>query len=188
MARTVARNAPADYVAESAAASDFLDQLFPFIKRLGLAPLSAEERGLQKSTAAYWLATISSGNLSKIFDLSQAEKELSTAIEDPTIATNAIIATAGIRTPSAQRRLADIALNSNGDDRLRQTAANQLAYHIQQFGLMLTNDEVINLHAGWKQTESPEVKSALASVIGSLRPNATIISERLREFPVPVAN
>ena len=188
MARTVARNAPAAYIAESATASDFLDQLLPFIKRLGSAPLSAEERGLQKGSAAYWLATISSGNLSKTFDLSQAEKELSTAIEDPTIATNALIATAGIKTPSAQRRLADIALNSHVDDRLRQTAANQLAYHIQQFGLMLTNDEVINVHAGWKQTESPEVKSALASVIGSLRPNATIISERLREFPVPVAN
>lgn len=188
MSRVVSRNAPCTYIAESATSSDFLDQVLPFVKHLKAVPLSAQERGLQKSAAAYWMATISSGSLAKIFDLSQAERELSTAVEDPAIAQNAVIALAGIGTPTAQRRLADIAVNSLIDNGIRQTAANQLAYHVQQFGLTLTNDEIINVHSGWKNAESPEVKSALASVIGSLRPNSTVVSERLRAFPVPVAN
>ena len=187
-ARAVARNAPATYVAESATASDFLDQMLPFIKSLKTPALSPQERGLQKSAAAYWLATIGSGSLSKIFDISQAEKELGTAVEDPAVAQNSLIALAGIGTQTAQRRLADVALNSQADEGISQIAANQLAYHIQHYGLMLTNDEVFELHSGWKNTKSPAVKSALASVIGSLRPNATVISERLRQFPTPPAN
>lgn len=188
LTRLVTRSAPATYIAESATVSDFLDQFFPFIKSVKSDPLTPQERDLQMSTAAYWLATIGSGSLSKIFDLSQVENELVLATENPAIATNALIGLAGVRTPSAQRRLADIAVNPQMIDGVRQTAANQLAYHIQQFGLMLTKDEVINLHAGWKNTENPDVKGALASVIGSLRPNPTIVSERLRAFPVPVAN
>ena len=188
MARAVARNAPATYVSESATSSDFLDQLLPFIKSLKAPALSPHERGLQKSAAAYWLATIGSGSLSKIFDISQVEKQVGAAVEDPSVALNGLIALAGIGTPSAQRRLSGVALNSQVDENVRQIAANQLAFHIQHYGLMLTNDEVIDLHSGWRGTDNPEVKSSLASVIGSLRPNATVVSERLRQFPIPPAN
>ncbi len=187
LARTVARNAPATFVSESATSSDFLDQLLPFVKSVKTPALSAQERTLQKNAAAYWLATIGNGNLSKIFDISQAEKEIGAAIEDPEIAQNALIGLAGIGTPTAQRRLADVALNSQIDENVRTIAADQLSYHIQHYGLMLTNDEVFDLHSGWKNTDNPAVKSSLASVIGSLRPNATVISERLRQFPTPTS-
>ena len=122
------------------------------------------------------------------FDISQAEKEIGAAVEDPNVAQNALVGLAGIGTPSAQRRLTDVALNSQVDESFRQVAANQLAYHIQHYGLMLTNEEVFDLHSGWKNTDNPTIKSALASVIGSLRPNATVISERLRKFPTPPGN
>ncbi len=188
VARAVARNAPATFVAESATSSDFLDQALPFVKSLKTPALSPQERTLQKNAAAYWLAMIGNGSLSKIFDISQAEKEIGAAVEDPGIAQNALIGLAGIGTPSAQRRLSDVALNSQVEENIRQIAANQLAYHIQHYGLMLTNDEVFDLHSGWKNTDNPTVKSALASVIGSLRPNATVVSERLRQFPPQRAN
>ena len=188
VARAVARNAPATFVAESATSSDFLDQALPFVKSLKTPALSPQERTLQKNAAAYWLAMIGNGSLSKIFDISQAEKEIGAAVEDPGIAQNAVIGLAGIGTPSAQRRLSDVALNSQVEENIRQIAANQLAYHIQHYGLMLTNDEVFDLHSGWKNTDNPTVKSALASVIGSLRPNATVVSERLRQFPPQRAN
>jgi len=186
--RLVGRTAPATFASESATSSDFLDQIVPFMKNLKSAALSPQERNLQKGAAAFWLATIGSGSLSKIFDLSQIEKELGAAIEDPAIAPNALVALSGIGTPSAQRRLSDVALNAQMDENVSQIAGNQLAYHIQHYGLMLTNDEVIDLHSGWKSTKSPAVKSALAGVIGSLRPNATVVSERLRQFPVPPTN
>jgi hypothetical protein len=188
MATVVARHRPATYVAESSTSSDFLDQVLPFMKTVKTPPLSPLERTQAKNAAAYWLATIGSGSLSKIFDISQAENELANAVEDPNIATNVLIALGGIGKGSAQRRLADVALNPQLEESVRQTASNQLAYHIQQYGLMLTKDEVINLHSGWKSTANPVVKSALASVIGSLKPNATIIGERLRQFPTPAAN
>jgi DNA-binding response OmpR family regulator len=188
MARVVARHSPATYVTETSTSRDFLDQVLPFMKSLQSTPLSANERHQQKVAAGYWLATIGSGNLARIFDIAPAEKELTAAVEDPAVATNALIALAGIGTASGQRRLVDIALNSQLNEGVQQTAANQLAYHIQHYGLMLTKDEVAELHSGWKQTQNPAVKSALASVIGSLRPNATIVSERLRQFTTPPAN
>ena len=187
LARTVTRNSPATFVSESATSSDFLDQLLPFVKGLKTPALSAQERSLQKSAAAYWLATIGNGSLSKIFDISQAEREIGAAVEDPDVAQNALIGLAGIGTPSAQRRLADVALNSQMDENVRQIAATQLTYHIQHYGLMLTNDEVFDVHSGWKKTDNAAIKSALASVIGSLRPNPTVVSERLRQFPTPTA-
>ena len=47
---------------------------------------------------------------------------------------------------------------------------------------------VVDLHEGWKSTDNPNVKSALAGVIGSLKPNASIVGERLQNFKVPSAN
>ena len=188
LTRLVARHSPATFVHESPTATDFLNQVLPFIRSVRTPPLSPQERSQEKNSAAYWLATIASGNLSRVFDISPAEKELAAAVEDPNVATNALIALAGIGNASTQRRLSDVALNPQLDESVRQTASNQLAYHIQHYGLMLTKDEVTDLHSGWKSTENPVVKSSLASVIGSLRPNTTLVGERLRQFPTPPAN
>lgn len=188
LTRLVARNAPAAYLIDSATPDDFLSQLQPFVKNLKTPPLSAQERDLERKAAVYWLATIGNGSQSKLFDVSKAEKELSAVLEDPDVAINALSAMASIGNATAQERLADVALNPQGNLKLREVAANQLAYHIQHYGLLLTRDGVTSLHAGWAETTNPEVKSALATVIGSLKPNATIVGERLQRFPLPAAN
>lgn len=188
LARLVSRNSPATYVVQSASATDFLDQALPFVKNQKTPPPSPQERGLMKSTAAYWLATIASSGLGRIFDVSQAEKELSATLEDPEIAVNAAIAMAGVGNAAAQTRLTEIAVNPQLPEPMRITAANQLTFHIQRFGLLLTRDQVVDLHEGWKSTDNPNVKSVLAGVIGSLKPNATIVGERLQNFKAPTAN
>ena len=188
LARLVARNSPATYVVESSSATDFLDQALPFIKNQKTPPPSPQERVLMKTTGAYWLATIASSGLGRVFDVSQAEKELSATLEDPEVAVNAVIAMGGIGSAAAQARLVDIAMNPQLPEPMRVTAANQLTFHIQRFGLLLTRDQVVDLHEGWKTTENPNVKSAVAGVIGSLKPNATIVGERLQNFKVPNAN
>lgn len=188
MSRTVARAAPATYVSEASTSSDFMGQVFPFLKNIKSPPPSPQERDLQKKAAAFWLTTIGSGMLSKVFDISKVEKELSAALEDPDVAVNALGALTAIGTAASQRRIADIALNPQGDVALRELAASQLAYHIQRYGLLLSRESVIEVHEGWKNTDKPSVKSALASVIGSLRPNATMVGERLQRFAVPTAN
>lgn len=188
MSRQVAYSSPAIFAAESSTASDFQGQILSFLQNLKSPPLSAQERDLQKRAAVYWLATIGSSSLSKLFDISTAEKELTAATEDPDVAANALSALAGIGTASAQQRLADVALNPQGSDALRETAAVQLAFHIQHHGLLLSRDGVTDVHEGWKNADKPGVKTALASVIGSLKPNATVVGERLQRFPLPSSN
>ena len=188
LARRVARTSPAAYVFESANSTDFLGQVLPFLKSVRTPPLSAQERILQKNSAVYWLATITSSGLSSLFDVSQAETELSSAVDDPAVAKNAVVALGGIGTRSAQRRLSDVALNKLTDPELRAIAANQLAFHIQKHGLLLTRDEVTTTQNEWQIASNPRVKSALASVIGTLQPNSTVVGERLRQFPVPPTN
>lgn len=186
--KLVHRTEPASYVIESSTSADFLDQAVPFLKSVKSPPISNQERELQKSAAVYWLATIGTGNLSRYLDIAQAESELSAAMEDGKVASNAIIALGSISTRSAQRRLTDVAMNASAPDELRVLSADQLVYHIQRHGLLLTNDEVVNFHSIWKQTDDPKVKSALANVIGALKPKATVVSERLRQFPIPPTN
>jgi len=188
LARLVARSAPAIYVVEAASAVDFMDQLRSFVKHQKTPPLSPQERVQEKNAAIYWLSTIGGSCLARIFDISQAEDELSAAVEDPSVAINALMALGGIPTKKSQQRLADVALNPQVDEVVREIAANQLAFHIQRHGLLLTKDTVEGFVSGWKNTDNARVKSALASVIGSLRPSADVVSERLREFPVPAAN
>jgi hypothetical protein len=184
----VSRQSPATFVAVSANSEDFLAQLAPFVSRLKTPPISAVERGLERNTAAYWLAAIGQGTMAKLFDLGPAESVLAIAIEDPAIATNALVAMSTIGSASVQGRLATTSLNPQLDESVRETAANQLAFHIQRFGVLMTQDQITDLHLGWKKVEQPAVKAALASVIGSLHPTTTIVGERLKRFAASDAN
>ena len=186
VARLVARSSPATYVSESASATDFIHQYRPFARGVKSPPMSAQERNQQMVAASYWLATLATARGARIFDVTQAEKELSLVAESPDAGPNAIVALGGIASGSAQRRLSAVALNPQLDAGLREAAASQLGYHIQRFGLLLTKDEVAAVHTGWVEAKTPTIKSALAVVIGTLRPNATLIGERLQQFPAPM--
>ena len=186
VARLVARSSPATYVSESASADDFIHQFRPFAQGLKSPAMSAQERNQQQVAASFWLATLASARGTKVFDIAQAEKELSLVAESPDAGLNAIIALGGLASRTAQQRLSAIALNAQLDAGLREAAAAQLGYHIQRFGLLLTKDEVATVHSGWVEAQVPSVKSALAGVIGTLRPNATLVGERLQQFPTPM--
>lgn len=185
VSRLIDRNKPAIYMSESSTATDFQLQFAPFVRSLKSPPLSDAERNQQKLAAAYWLAALNAGRNGQVFDVGAAEKELSIVADDPTVAENALAALSGISTASAQRRLATVATNSQLEPGHRQAAAAQLGFHIQRFGLLLTKAEVTAVHDSWVASEHPGVKSALAAVMGILRPNATLVGERLRQFAVP---
>ena len=187
VARLVSRSAPATFVAESASSNDFIHQFQPFMDGVKSPMLSAQERNQQKVSAAYWLATLATGRGSRVFDVSQAEKELALVIESPDAGANAIVALGSLPSGTAQRRLSEAALNTQLDATLREAAAAQLGYHIQRFGLLLTKEGVGAVHAGWVAAQEPSVKTALAGVIGALRPNATLVGERLQQFSTPAA-
>ncbi len=184
VARLVIRSKPAIFIAESSTASDFQRQFAPFARQTKSPPLSAQERSQQKIAAAYWLASIAAAR-GPIFDLSSAEKELTLVAEDADVGANAMAALSGISTGSAQRRLARIAVNPQLEPGQQQTAGAQLGFHIQRFGLLLTKDEIAEVHAAWVAAAHPAVKASLAGVMGTLRPNSTLVGERLRQFPAP---
>lgn len=183
--RLVTRSKPALFIAESSTASDFVRQFAPFVRTSKTPPLSDQERAQQKNAAAYWLASLATTRGVQIFDVSAAEKELLVVAEDQDVGVNALTALSGIATGASQRRMAAIAMNPQLEPALRHTAASQLAFHIQRYGLLLTKEEVIAVNTAWVAAENPVVKSALAGVMGTLRPNATLVGERLRQFPLP---
>lgn len=185
VARLIARNAPAVFVAESASAGDFLGQLDPFIKTVKTVPLSDQERGQEKAAAVYWLSAIGAGNLAKIFDITKAENNLSLAIDDPAVVMNALSALGTIGTKTSQQRLFSVAVNPQATENVREHAANQLAFHIQRYSLQLSPDDVTQLQDSWNKTDNPRVKAALAGVIGSLHPNPAVVGRRLQEFKSP---
>jgi CheY-like chemotaxis protein len=69
---------------------------------------------------------------------------------------------------------------------VRVTAANQLVHHLQQFGPLLTRDQLRTLDALYAQPNlDPPLKASLAVVLGTLRPDARLTGERLLQFQPP---
>lgn len=174
------------YLVESTTASNAQVQLRPFIETLTTPPVSGELRAAQASAAAFWLAQIAGSQRNRIFPLANAEKALIGAAEDPVLADNVIRALGAIGSRSSQQELQQIAVNEQSDVKFRELAAAQLAQHIQRYGLMLSLEQVSALEQKWRSATDPAVSTALASVVGSLKPNAQRVSDRLRQFPSPV--
>jgi len=180
--RLIVQNAPAMFVAESPSEDDLLRQIRPGLASSTSTALTASERLTRRSVSSYWLAELANTG-SRVFNLNPAEAALSGVAEDPQLSTNALIGLGGIGTVTAQQRLAEVALNPQMPEAMRIQAAQQLGQHIQRHGLLLTKAGVEDVLTGWKTADAPRLKAALAAVIGSLQPNARVLSERLREFP-----
>jgi hypothetical protein len=144
------------------------------------ATISPQERAAQRSEAAAWLAHIAQRR-TKVFDITTAEPELVEALDDEKLAPAALEALSEIATRTGQQRIADLVLNGDADIELRRTAAVRLAFHIQRFGLLLPKDTIDRLHAVWENPrEFPDLRTALGSVIGSLKPDAILAGKRLK--------
>jgi CheY-like chemotaxis protein len=77
-------------------------------------------------------------------------------------------------------------LASARDAGIRALAAAELARHIQQHTLALNAQQVTALERLAAQKElDPQVRSGLASVLGSLRPGARLTGERLQQYRPP---
>jgi CheY-like chemotaxis protein len=181
--RLIDRNQPVVYLEEANDTRDVSQTLRPFLAQVTPPALTSDQRAEQMAAAAYWLTHIAQGQRTKIFDLKTAETSLANTISNPDLARDALIALGAIGTPTAQQTLADAALGPGFELPVRETAALQLAFHIQRFGGLLTNEQLDSIQNTWEATTEPEMKTALASVIGSLQPTAEAISRQLQSFP-----
>jgi hypothetical protein len=98
---------------------------------------------------------------------------------------NAIAALAAIPTGKVQQHLEQLAVGERLDPAIRELAARELTAHIQRHGLLLHSSQVAELESSWRSAQSPELSTALAAAIGSLKPNAKRVGDRLQRATAP---
>lgn len=163
---------------------DFEAQVQPFLRQVRNQPMNDAERVALRRQAIAWLAHIASGGRTKVFDLSSAEGVLVDALADEKLAPLALEALSEVPTQSVQRRMAELALDVQARVENRKAAALRLAFHIQRFGLLLSKESIDALHVAWKDDKLPaDLRTALGGVIGSLKPDSTLVGKRLQAFP-----
>jgi hypothetical protein len=153
--------------------------------------LTDAERSAYAREAAALLARIAAqpGNPFET-DLRRAEGALSTALNVPATGLAASSALGDVPDAAAQRGLADVVLDPSKAAPLRLSAAGQLARSLQRFGPLVAADQEPRLLEALDQEEDPALRTALAAVVGALRPKPALIGQRLQQFEartVPVA-
>ena len=97
----------------------------------------------------------------------------------------AIVALAGIESLTVQKQFLNLIITTQNEAALRTSAANQLAFHIQRHGVMLTEEQILELTTAWKNETDPMIVSAIAKVVGSLHPDQQTVGQRLGKIPAP---
>lgn len=182
--RLIGEYSRVSYLQEASDTGELNRQIRPVLDELNPTPLTPEQHAERARAAAYWLRHIAVSQRTNVFNLEPAEEALAGAIGNPVLAGDAVSALAVIPRPSAQRFLNEAIKTETNPIEIRQAAARNLAFHIQQFGLALSNDEVSNLYSMYSAEQDGGLRSALASVIGSLKPEAKTVEARILSFPI----
>ncbi len=173
------------FIVESTSAHDVRMQLQPFMTKFKTPPLTPQQRSERIDAAAFWFAHIANGKRSNIFNLAPAEKALFHAINDPKLASRCLFALGAVPSNSSQEQLMQLAVMDTLDTDTRETAILQLAFHIQRFGLLLSSTRIHELEQAADNASETALRTAWLSVIGSLKPNAKRVNQRLLKFPQP---
>lgn len=156
--------------------------------RMGVRPLTPAERAGYAEAATSLLATITMRPGSPLnANVTVAEPSLAIALTNPASSLAASVALADVPNADAQRSLADVVLGGGGELPLRLRAADSLARSIQRFGPLVTRDHENQFVAAFDGAKDPVVRSALANIIGALRPKPRSVGTRLRDFSPPAS-
>ncbi len=157
------------------------------LARLNARPLSDQERQAMAAEATDLLAAIATRPNSPLASgLARVEPALSQALRETPSVQSAATALSEVPDVNAQRELAEAVLDTTRPSAVRAGSAGALAHSLQRFGALLTNDQVVQLARALDGGEAdPAVRSALAAVIGALRPESAAIGSRLRDAVDP---
>ncbi|QDU80643.1 hypothetical protein Pla110_23750 [Polystyrenella longa] len=136
----------------------------------------------QQELAAYWLAQIGQFHSAELYDLRTAEAVLINSLTNPRLVGNALISLAHVGTYNAQSAIARQIYVPKREDRVRAEAARQLKLHIQKYGLLLTDREIVLLKQSRKDILAPEVSNGISSVMGQLKPDRVKTGQLLQKF------
>ena len=182
LALRVRRTPNSIYMVESSTADNVRLQLKPFLDARAVPEMTPEARAGQASAAAFWLAQIATSDRSRIYPLRTTENALLSAMSDPALAENVLRTLGSLGTRPAQQALLQLAVNEGAEEKLRELAAVQLAVHIQRYGLLASSTDAARIEPAWRAAQSPAVSTALAAVVGSLKPNAPLVTDRLNRI------
>jgi hypothetical protein len=172
------------YATGSEVTEDFEMQLRPFLAQIKTPPMNDTQRAALRKDAIDWFAHIAAGRRTRIFDITGAATVLMDALIDPQLARPALDTLAEIPTQSVQRRIAELVLDQQSPIELREVAALRLTFHLQRFGLLLPKELIGDLHRLWNDPGQPaDFRTALGGMIGSLKPDDTLVGKRLQAFP-----
>lgn len=172
------------FIQEPTAADDLREQMARFLAGQAEPPLSPEERSAKAITATNLLALMSSGQRQNLYNLTPIEPQLLTAVENAQLAIPLLPVVGSLPTAAAQIRIANLATDSGISNEIRTAAVRQLAQHVRRHGLLISKDQVDALHKLWAESANAPISSELSALMGLLKPNATLIGERLRSVTV----
>jgi hypothetical protein len=141
-------------------------------KELGGRPakFTSSERVQHAQEAAMLLARISQQPHSPLAaNLTAAEPALLTALSQPGTSMAASTALGDVPTSSAQRSLADVALDPSRPAELRRNGADHLARSIKRFGPLVSADQEAKLAIEGASEAEPQIRSSLGTVVEALR-------------------
>ncbi len=171
------------FVEEGNTSMELSRELAPFLVNLNPPAITHQQRKQQMIAAAAWLRRTAVRDVPNVFDLVPAENALVKSIYDPEIGADAIVALGAIGRVNVQNELLNVAVSATTPVELRQLAASQLAFHIQRYGLLLTPMVTKTIPGALKRETDPQVRLALASVIGSLQPSPAAVRKELLAQP-----
>lgn len=184
------------FVPERETLEAFRVELDPFLTSIQGTQPSSADLAAQRKAAASWLAQLASTRRNSIFDLRPIEDAVYEAALDDDLAVDLIAVVASLPTHAAQQTLLDWIRDAQRPVALRVAAARHLAFHMQRFGLLLNETQTQQLRDAYQQAQAgtdpgdSTLATALASVMGTLKPDSTLVRQRLRDFrfaPVPQA-
>jgi HEAT repeat protein len=154
-----------------------------FLARRKTPPETDEQRNERIGAAGFWFAHIASGRRGDTYDIRNAENVLFEAVNLPQVGENGIIALGSIATATAQERLQEIAIANDRDAIIREAAALQLGFHIQKHSVLIDRTRVLEIQASWQAAANPDLKTALAAVIGTFQPKKVEVDRLLESLP-----
>jgi len=175
------------YLDEGNVPVDLVKNLQPVLMQLSPPPLTEEQRSRQMAEASFWLRRIAIRNVGQVFDLSLAQDAVMASIGKPRLAEDALVTLGAIGTSQSQQKLFSTTTAPAANTNLQALAATQLAFHIQHYGLLLSKSETNLLKSLFQAETDPNLRTALAGVIGTLKPTAAAARLHLLQHPPSTA-
>jgi CheY-like chemotaxis protein len=142
-------------------------------------PLTTDERKDDAGLALLWLNRLATQE-ARGYDVRPAEDAILEATQSDELGPLAIETAEHLPGAKVQQQLARVILN--GSDRLKPAAALALARHIQAHGVALSRGEAARIAEVYQTTKAGPLRSNLARVMGSLRPDSRVTGLRLEDY------